>query len=81
MALNQNGTRGGSSEQHAKAGSQKTQEPRLSSRVFRPRWIEPQAQQLLMEFDEHLNEAGIGTISEMFDAEPPYTPGGRIAQE
>lgn len=40
----------------------------------------PQAQQLLMGFDQHLNEAGIGTISEVFDAESPYTPGGCIAQ-
>ena len=28
----------------------------------------------------HLNEACIGTISEIFDAEPPYTPRGCIAQ-
>ncbi len=28
----------------------------------------------------HLSEAGIGTISEIFDAEPPYTPRGCIAQ-
>lgn len=29
---------------------------------------------------EHLSEAGIGTISEIFDAEPPFTPRGCIAQ-
>jgi len=29
---------------------------------------------------EHLNEAGLGTISEVFDAEAPYTPRGCIAQ-
>ncbi len=28
----------------------------------------------------HLGEAGIGSISEVFDAEPPFTPGGCIAQ-
>jgi predicted glycogen debranching enzyme len=28
----------------------------------------------------HLDEAGIGTISEIFDAEPPYSPRGCIAQ-
>ena len=28
----------------------------------------------------HLNEACIGSISEIFDAEPPYTPRGCIAQ-
>ena len=31
-------------------------------------------------FDAHLNEAGIGTLSEIFDAEQPYTPRGCIAQ-
>jgi predicted glycogen debranching enzyme len=29
---------------------------------------------------DHLNEACIGSISEVFDAEPPYTPRGCIAQ-
>jgi predicted glycogen debranching enzyme len=29
---------------------------------------------------EHLNEAGIGSISEICDAEPPFTPRGCIAQ-
>jgi glycogen debranching enzyme len=28
----------------------------------------------------HLDDAGIGSISEIFDAEPPYTPNGCIAQ-
>jgi len=27
-----------------------------------------------------LKDAGIGTISEIFEAEPPYTPRGCIAQ-
>jgi len=31
-------------------------------------------------FDAHLAEAGIGSISEVFDAEPPFTPRGCIAQ-
>ncbi|HEY6361950.1 MAG TPA: amylo-alpha-1,6-glucosidase [Vicinamibacterales bacterium] len=31
-------------------------------------------------FEHHLNEAGIGTLSEIFDAEPPYTPRGCVAQ-
>jgi glycogen debranching enzyme len=31
-------------------------------------------------FERHLGEAGIGTISEIFDAEPPYRPRGCIAQ-
>ena len=38
------------------------------------------ARQLLRAFPEHLYEAGIGSISEIFDAEDPYTPGGCIAQ-
>jgi predicted glycogen debranching enzyme len=35
---------------------------------------------LLAAFSDHLNDAGIGTISEIFDAEAPYTPRGCIAQ-
>jgi predicted glycogen debranching enzyme len=35
---------------------------------------------LLAGFYRHMNEAGIGSISEIFDAEPPYTPRGCIAQ-
>ena len=31
-------------------------------------------------FTRHLNEAGMGSLSEIFDAEPPYAPGGCIAQ-
>ncbi|HKT33902.1 MAG TPA: amylo-alpha-1,6-glucosidase [Nitrospira sp.] len=35
---------------------------------------------LLRAFADHLQDAGIGTISEIFDAEPPYQPRGCIAQ-
>ncbi|HJT20343.1 MAG TPA: amylo-alpha-1,6-glucosidase [Nitrospira sp.] len=35
---------------------------------------------LLDAFDGHFREAGLGTISEIFDAEPPYRPRGCIAQ-
>jgi predicted glycogen debranching enzyme len=35
---------------------------------------------LLQNFDIHLETAGIGTISELFDGDYPYTPGGCIAQ-
>ena len=35
---------------------------------------------LLDAFSSHLNEAGVGSVSEIFDAEPPYTPRGCIAQ-
>jgi predicted glycogen debranching enzyme len=38
------------------------------------------ARQLLRAFPEHLCEAGVGSISEIFDAEDPYAPGGCIAQ-
>ena len=31
-------------------------------------------------FEAHLGEACIGSISEIFDAEPPYTPRGCVAQ-
>jgi predicted glycogen debranching enzyme len=36
--------------------------------------------QFLAGFEPHLNEACVGSISEIFDAEPPYTPRGCIAQ-
>jgi len=35
---------------------------------------------LLQGFDEHLEIAGIGTISEVFNGDYPHTPGGCIAQ-
>ncbi len=38
------------------------------------------ARHFLDGFEPHLAEAGIGSISEVFDAEPPYTPRGCIAQ-
>jgi predicted glycogen debranching enzyme len=37
-------------------------------------------QQLIEGFAAHLGEAGVGQISEIFDAEPPFTPRGCIAQ-
>jgi predicted glycogen debranching enzyme len=39
-----------------------------------------QARQFLNGFLSHLDEQCIGSISEVFDAEPPYTPRGCIAQ-
>ena len=39
-----------------------------------------QARHLLDRFWTHLNEACVGSISEIFDAEPPFTPRGCIAQ-
>ena len=38
------------------------------------------ARRMLSSYRSHLNENGMGTISEIFDAEPPYTPRGCIAQ-
>ncbi|HEX3817607.1 MAG TPA: amylo-alpha-1,6-glucosidase [Chthoniobacterales bacterium] len=39
-----------------------------------------QARSFLDAFPAHLGEAGLGTISEVFDAEAPHTPRGCIAQ-
>jgi predicted glycogen debranching enzyme len=39
-----------------------------------------EARKFLEGFTAHLNEACIGSISEIFDAEAPYTPRGCIAQ-
>jgi predicted glycogen debranching enzyme len=39
-----------------------------------------ECRELLKGFDAHLSDACIGTISEVFDAEPPYAPGGCAAQ-
>jgi predicted glycogen debranching enzyme len=38
------------------------------------------ARRCLDGFVAHLNEAGVGTLSEIFDAESPYTPRGCVAQ-
>jgi predicted glycogen debranching enzyme len=38
------------------------------------------ARHFLDSFEPHLAEAGIGSISEVFDAEPPFSPRGCIAQ-
>ncbi|MEO8875492.1 MAG: amylo-alpha-1,6-glucosidase, partial [Polyangiaceae bacterium] len=39
-----------------------------------------EATQMLSGFAHHLGEACIGSISEIFDAEPPFTPRGCVAQ-
>ena len=38
------------------------------------------ARHMLDGFAHHLSEACIGSISEIFDAEDPYTPRGCVAQ-
>ncbi len=35
---------------------------------------------LVLQFEPHLREAGLGTISEVFDADFPHEPGGCISQ-
>jgi predicted glycogen debranching enzyme len=40
----------------------------------------PSLQVFLQGFEEHLYEDGVGTISEIFDAEAPFTPRGCMAQ-
>ena len=39
-----------------------------------------EAHELLLGFNEHIDEACVGSISEVFDAESPYLPRGCIAQ-
>lgn len=39
-----------------------------------------QARRLLLPLIEHLDQAGIGSVSEIFDGDPPHTPRGCIAQ-
>ena len=41
---------------------------------------EADARRFLEGFVAHLDEACIGSISEIFDAEAPYTPRGCVAQ-
>jgi predicted glycogen debranching enzyme len=38
------------------------------------------AEASLRKFDAHLSEDAVGSISEIFDAEPPYAPRGCVAQ-
>ncbi|HST29596.1 MAG TPA: amylo-alpha-1,6-glucosidase [Chthoniobacterales bacterium] len=40
----------------------------------------PAARKFLLGFPDHLNDAGIGTISEVFDAREPHNAGGCISQ-
>jgi predicted glycogen debranching enzyme len=40
----------------------------------------PGARLLLEGFEKHLNEGCVGSISEIYDAEEPYTPRGCVAQ-
>lgn len=40
----------------------------------------PQAEEILAGFDEDIQSYGIGSIGELFDADPPYAPRGAISQ-
>ncbi|MFN2447897.1 MAG: amylo-alpha-1,6-glucosidase, partial [Vicinamibacterales bacterium] len=39
-----------------------------------------QADAWLRPLRDHLSDAGLGQVSELFDGDPPYTPRGCIAQ-
>ena len=38
------------------------------------------AARILAPFKEHFRQAGLGTVSEIFEPEPPYRPLGAISQ-
>jgi glycogen debranching enzyme len=38
------------------------------------------ARRILEPFGDHLAAAGLGTVSEIFDGDPPFTPRGCVAQ-
>jgi len=40
----------------------------------------PEATQIVRLFFDHLDEAGVGSVSEIFDGEPPHHPRGSMAQ-
>jgi glycogen debranching enzyme len=50
---------------------------KVNNRTKRSRRV---AERLLQGFGEHLYEAGLGQVSEIFDAEAPHRPRGCIAQ-
>jgi predicted glycogen debranching enzyme len=54
--------------------------PYVDAELKLPGVDRPQLRSLLAGFDQHLDEACVGQISEVFDAEPPYLPRGCVAQ-
>ena len=54
--------------------------PYIDAMLYINRENKSQATEILKSFFHHLNEAGVGTVSEIFDAEFPYTSRGCIAQ-
>jgi 4-alpha-glucanotransferase len=55
-------------------------QPHYALAVHRVRGDAAAAQSLLDPFADHLTDAGLGSISELFDAEPPHAPRGAPAQ-
>ena len=47
---------------------------------FKGGWGKQLARKLVLGFEKHLREAGIGSVSEIFDGDAPYTPRGCYAQ-
>jgi glycogen debranching enzyme len=42
--------------------------------------VETRVKEILSDFADHLSYAGLGQISEIFDADPPHAPRGCFAQ-
>jgi predicted glycogen debranching enzyme len=51
----------------------------LKVQKYTPAAVE-QARSWLAAFDQHLSEEGLGQVSEVFSGDPPYQPGGCVAQ-
>jgi len=49
-------------------------------KVHAPRTARPKMAAWLEGFAQHMSEAGLGQVSEIFDADPPHTPRGCFAQ-
>ncbi len=54
--------------------------PYIDAELKLPGVDRPKLRNLLAAFDQHLDDACVGQISEVFDAEPPYLPRGCVAQ-
>lgn len=80
------GIYGGDQEKRDKAYHQGTVWPWLVG-PFCDGWLRvygeggvSRVRKLIMGFEETLTDAGVSTISEIFDGDPPHTPGGAISQ-
>ena len=52
----------------------------LTAKFIRTETDEKRVDEILTGFKNHLTEAGLGQISEIFDADAPHKPRGCIAQ-